>query len=107
MAMQAALSVDPQVVLGKSGEMKSIRSSLSNIMQTLKEKVRSLTNTWESEASTAFQTQFTKIHKDIEEMLHIVDEYTHDLDEIAQNYITTEQRIQQASSALPGDVFGV
>jgi WXG100 family type VII secretion target len=105
--MNAALKVDPQVVLSKSGDMKNIRSSLSTIMQQSEDKIHSLTNTWESEASTAFQTQFGKIHKDIEEMLHIVDEYTRDLDEIAQNYTTAEQRIQQASSALPGDVFGV
>ena len=107
MAMQAALKVDAQVVLSKSSEMKSTRSALSSTMQTMEDKVHSLTNTWESDASTAYQTQFNKIHKDIEEMLHIVDEYTHDLDEVAQNYITTEQRVQQASSALPGDVFGV
>ena len=107
MAMQAALKVDAQVVLGKSSEMKNIRNTLSGTMQQMEEKVHSLTNTWESDASTAFQTQFNKIHKDIEEMLHIVDEYTRDLDEIAQNYITTEQRIAQESGALPGDVFGV
>lgn len=107
MAMEAALKVDPQVVLSKSGDMKNIRTNLSSIMQQLEDKIRSLTNTWESEASTAYQTQFGKIHKDIEEMLHIVDEYTRDLDEIAQNYMTAEQRVQQASSALPGDVFGV
>jgi len=107
MAMNAALKVDAQVVLSKSGDMKNIRTSLGVIMDQVQTKVRSLTNTWESEASTAYQNQFGKIIKDIEEMLHIVDEYTHDLDEIAQNYITTEQKIEQQSSALPGDVFGV
>jgi len=107
MAMQAALKVDAQIVLSKSGEMKNIRNTLSSIMQQIEDTIHSLTNTWESDASTAYQAQFGKIHKDIDEMLHIVDEYTHDLDEIAQNYISTEQKIQQASSALPGDVFGV
>ena len=107
MAMQAELKVDAQVVLGKSSEMKNIRNTLSGIMQQLKDRIQALTSSWESEASTAYQTQFNKIHKDIEEMLHIVDEYTRDLDEIAQNYITTEQRVIQLSSALPGDVFGV
>jgi WXG100 family type VII secretion target len=107
MAMQAALKVDAQVVLSKSGDMKNIRSSLSAIMQQVQDKIRSLTNTWEGEASTAYQAQFAKIIKDIEEMLHIVDEYTRDLDEIAQNYITTEQKVAQQSTSLPGDVFGV
>ena len=107
MAMEAALKVDAQVVLSKSGEMKSIRGSLSNIMTETKDKIQSLTTTWESEASNVYQAQFTKIHKDIEEMLNIVDEYTRDLDEVAQNYMTAEQQIQQVTSALPGDVFGI
>ena len=107
MAMQAALKVDAQIVLSKSSDMKNIRNTLSSTMQQMEDKIHSLTSTWESEAATAYQTQFNKIHKDIEEMLHIVDQYTFDLDEIAQNYITAEQRVTQASSALPGDVFGV
>ena len=105
MPMQAALKVDADVVLNKSSEMKAIRSSLSNTMQQIEEKIRSLANTWESEASTTYQAQFAKIHKDIEEMLRIVDEYSRDLDEIAQNYKTAEQRIEQASAALPIDVL--
>ena len=107
MAMQAALKVDAQIVLNKSGDMKNTRSTLANIMQMLQDKIHSLTNTWESEASTAYQTQFNKIIKDIEEMLHIVDEYTRDLDEVAQNYLSVEQKVAQQSSSLPGDVFGV
>ena len=105
MPMQAALKVDADIVLSKSGDMKTIRSSLSNIMQQMEDKIHSLTNTWESEASTSYQAQFNKIHKDIEEMLHIVDEYTRDLDEIAQNYKTTEAKLEQAASALPADVI--
>jgi WXG100 family type VII secretion target len=106
MAMNAELKVDPQVVLSKSGDMKTIRSSLSNVMQSIEDKIHSLTNVWESDASTAYQSQFSKIHKDIEAMLKIVDEYTSDLDEIANNYIQTEQQITQEVTALPGDVFG-
>jgi len=107
MAMDAALKVDAQIVLSKSGDMKNIRTNLSNTMQQMEDRIHSLANTWESEAATAYQTQFNKIHKDIEEMLHIVDEYTRDLDDIAQGYITVERQVQEASSALPGDVFGV
>jgi len=107
MAMQATLKVDAQVIINKSDEMKSIRNSISGIMQQIDDKMRSLTNIWESEASVTYQTKFSKIHKDVEDMLHTVDQYTYNLDEIAQNCITVEQRVAQASSALPSDVFGV
>jgi len=106
MAMTAELRVNAQTLLSKSGDMKSIRGRLSSIMNDMKAKFQSLNTSWESEASAAYQAQFNKIHKDIEEMLNIVDEYTRDLDEVAQGYITTEQRLEEISSSLPGNVFG-
>jgi len=106
MAMTAELRVNAQTLLSKSGDMKSIRARLSNIMNEMKAKFQSLNTSWESDASAAYQTQFNKIHKDIEEMLNIVDEYTRDLDEIGQGYITTERKLEEISSTLPGNVFG-
>jgi len=107
MAMSAELRVNAQTLLSKSGDMKSIRARLSNIMQDMKARFQSLNSSWDSEASASYQAQFNKIHKDIEEMLHIVDEYTRDLDDVAQKYITTEQKLEDIASSLPGDVFGV
>jgi WXG100 family type VII secretion target len=106
MAMTAELRVDPQAVINKSSDMKSIRGRLSSIMGDMKGKFQSLGTSWESGAATTFQTQFTKIHKDIEEMLNIVDEYTYDLDEIARIYIEREREITDKASALPPNVFG-
>jgi len=106
MAMAAELRVNAQNLLSKSGDMKSIRARLSSIMQEMKAKFASLNASWDSEASAAYQAQFTKIHKDIEEMLNIVDEYTRDLDEVAQGYITTEKKLEDIAGSLPGDVFG-
>jgi len=106
MAMNAELRVDSQIVLNKSADMKNIRARLSNIMQDMKARFQALNTSWDSEASAAYQAQFNKIHRDIEEMLNIVDEYTRDLDEIAHNYIATERRLQEVSSSLPSDVFG-
>jgi len=105
MAMSAELKADAQAILSKSGDMKSIRARLSSIMQDMKAKFQSLTTAWDSDASAKYQAQFNKIHKDIEEMLHIVDEYTRDLDEVAQTYITAENNM--ISEELPGDVFGI
>jgi len=106
MAMTAELRADPQVILSKSGEMKSIRARLSSIMQDMKGRFQALNSVWDSEASATYQAQFNRIHKDIEEMLNIVDEYSRDLDEIAQTYLTTEQRLDDIANSLPGDVFG-
>ena len=106
MAMTAELRVNAQTILSKSGDMKSIRGRLSGIMNDMKAKFQALNANWESDASAAYQGQFNKIHKDIEEMLNIVDEYTRDLDEVAQGYITTEKKIEEISGTLPANVFG-
>ena len=106
MAMTAELRANPQEILSKSGEMKSIRTRLSSIMQDMKGRFQALNSSWDSEASATYQAQFTKTHKDIEEMLNIVDEYTRDLDEVAQNYLTTERKLEDIANSLPGDVFG-
>ena len=106
MAMSAELIVDPQVVLSKSGDMKSIRTQLSRIMQDVIAKFQNLRTVFDSEEAIDFQTRFNKIHTDIEEMLHIVDEYTYDLDEIATNYINTNRGIKAISEQLPGNTFG-
>ena len=106
MAMSAELRVDPQVIISKSGDMKSIRARLSSIMQDMKTRFQSLNTSWDSEAASAYQAQFNRIHKDIEEMLNIVDEYTHDLDEVAQIYTRLERDGVGKAGSLPPDVFG-
>ena len=105
MAMSEDLRVNGQNILGKSGDMKSIRGRLSNLMNDMKAKFQSLNSSWDSEASASYQAQFNKTHKDIEEMLNIVDEYTRDLDEIGQKYISTEQKLGDIAASLPSDVF--
>jgi len=102
MAMTSELKAKGQEIITKSGEMKNIRTRLSGIMQDMKSKFASLNTSWDTEkASPAFQAQFNKTHKDIEEMLNVVDEYTQDLDEVGQNYIRVEGEIGDISSSLP------
>ena len=106
MAMEKALVVDPQEVLNKSADMKNIRNDLSSILTSIGDAMTSLKNIWESEASNTFQVQFEKIQTATEDILKIVDEYTGDLDEIAENYMKTEQKIDNSVHELESDIFG-
>ena len=101
MAMKE-LRVDSSVVMNKAGDMQGIRGRLHNTMEEMKGKFTSLRSSWDSEASVVYDTQFTKIHVDLESMLLIVDEYVKDLNEVAQGYKTTEQNLQNAAQSLPG-----
>jgi len=107
MAMEKALVVDPQEVLNKSADMKNIRNDLSSILTSIGDAMTSLKNIWESEASNTFQVQFEKIQTATEDILKIVDEYTGDLDEIAENYMKTEQKIDNSVNELDTDIFSV
>jgi len=106
MAMAKTLRVNAQSVLSKSGDMKGIRTRLSSVMQDMKSRFSSLGTSWDTEkASVSYQRNFNNIHKDIEEMLNIVDEYTRDLDEVAEGYKRVEAEADNTSGALPSNVF--
>ena len=107
MAMNAELKVDAQVVIAKASSMQNIGGNLSRIMEDMKGKVQSLQADWESDAARTFLAQFSKLHKDIDEMLNISKEYAADLNAIAQTYISAEEAANQEAAALPSDVFGV
>lgn len=105
MALQTELKTDARTLLGKSGELKSIRSSLGNTMELLDSKIRSLPGFWEGEASETYQNRFNKFRKEIEDALKNVDDYSDSLDEIAMSYISAEQKARGSSDALPTDIF--
>ncbi|MDR0858017.1 MAG: WXG100 family type VII secretion target [Oscillospiraceae bacterium] len=105
MAMTATLKVDPQVLSTKASDFSGIRSKISSNLESTKTAIDSLKAQWESDASTSYQRQFLAASDDIIPLLQIVDEYANDLAELATLYTTTEQRINEISSALPGDVF--
>lgn len=100
------MTVNPLMILSKSGEIKNIRANLGGILSQIEDKILSLNKSWESEASQTYQSQFARIRGDIEEMLRILDGYTRYLDDSAESYMTAEQKARQTAEALPGDVFG-
>jgi len=101
MAMNSELMAQGQEILNKSNNMKSTRTRLSGIMQDMKAKFASLNTSWDTDASSTYQTQFNRVHKDIEEVLNIVDEYTRDLDDVGNEYIATERRVKSDAEWLP------
>jgi len=107
MAMTAVLKVDPRIVIDKASNMQTIGGNLARTMDDIKTKVQSLQKDWESDGATTFLTNFSKLHKDIDEMLNISKEYASDLNSIAQTYISAEDKVKQEAAALPTDVFGV
>jgi len=101
MAMNSELMAHGQEIISKSSNMKSVRTRLSGIMQDMKAKFASLNSHWDTDASATYQAQFNKVHKDIEEILNIVDEYTRDLDDIGNEYIALERGNIGEAEVLP------
>lgn len=102
------LKVQPDVMLSKSGELSTEKSTISSLMDQAKSEITSLTGTWKSEASDEYQSRFRQIYDDIDNMLATVSEYISDLNEVANVYSTAERAAKSAAEGLPvGDVFRV
>ena len=101
MAMNSELMAQGQEIINKSSNMKNTRTRLSGIMQDMKAKFASLNSSWDTDASATYQANFNKVHKDIEEILNIVDEYTRDLDDIGAKYIAVERGNVGEAESLP------
>jgi len=101
MAITSELMAHGQEILNKSGSMKNTRTRISGIMEDMKAKFASLNTSWDTDASSTYQAQFIRVHKDIEEILKVVDEYTQDLDAVGNDYIITERKVKGDAEGLP------
>lgn len=106
--MNIELRVQPDVLLNKSGELDTIKTSVIGTMEQIKTDTTSLINAWRSEASDVFQSKFKMIYDDIDNMLAIMTEYISDLNEAANIYIAAENSAVNTNESLPVDgVFRV
>jgi len=101
--MDILLNVRPEVLLAKSGELITERSTITELTEQAKSEINSLTGVWKSEASDEYQGRFKQIYDDIENVLAIVSEYIVDLDDAARIYTAAESAAKAAAEGLPID----
>jgi len=101
--MDMILNVQPEVLTAKAGEILSEKTTITGFMDQAKSDIKSLTGVWKSEASDEFQSRFNQIYDDIDNMLAILAEYIHDINESANIYTTAERAAKTAAEGLPID----
>lgn len=101
--MDVTLTVRPEVLTAKSGELSTEKTTVMSLMEQVKTEITSLTGVWKSEASDEFQGRFKQIYDDIDNMLAIMSEHISDLNEAANVYSAAEKAAKELTAGLPTD----
>lgn len=103
--MEGILNVKPEQLIQSAGEFSSEATTISNLTTEMTNMVVGLTSVWEGEASTAYITKFKGLEDDIQKMIRMIQEHSKDLEDMARNYMDTEQQIIQETNSLSSDVI--
>ena len=103
--MEGILNVKPEQLIQSAGEFSSEATTISNLTTEMTNMVVGLTSVWEGEASTAYITKFKGLEGDIQKMIRMIQEHSKDLEDMARNYMDTEQQIIQETNSLSSDVI--
>ena len=103
--MEGYLKVSPEKLRTTSSEFASEGTVVSSLTQQMMNIVTGLATAWEGEASSAYINKFKQLQEDINQINKMIQEHVSDLDEMAKNYETGEQKNTEAAGALPGDVI--
>lgn len=106
MANISELKVTPSQLKSKAQSFQQE----SNKVKTTTKKMLDLINkingaTWSGDAAKAYKNKFAKLEGDMNQMHKMINEYSTDLIEIANQYESTEQANQAIASALATDVI--
>ena len=103
--MEGYLKVSPEKLRATSSEFASEGTVVSSLTQQMMTIVTDLASGWEGEASTAYINKFKQLQDDINSINSMIQEHVADLDEMAANYETGEQKNMETAGALPGDII--
>lgn len=95
------LKVSPEVLTAKAEEINGCKTEISGILEQAKTEITSLAASWKSPAADEYQLRFKQIYDDMENILAIITEYIHDLNESASIYTTAETSIKSMAEGLP------
>ena len=103
--MEGKILVNPEVLINTAGEFSTEGTEIGGLTTQMMELINSIPSTWVGEAANAFVVKFLGLEDDIQKMLKMVQEHSDDLEEMAQNYISTESEAEELSQTLSSDVI--
>ena len=90
--MANQITVSPQQLMNKATELRNQNSTLKNQIENLRSQEGALSTMWEGEAKQAFRNAFNQDISRMEEFYATVEQYATALENIAEEYIRTEQK---------------
>ncbi len=105
MAMTGSLLVTPEKLISTSEEFNTAMGQVNSLTTSMMDLVHGMSGAWEGEASSAFQNKFNELQDDIQKMSNMIKEHVTDLQQMAKTYQTAEQKSQEISNALSGNVL--
>nr|WP_296042337.1 WXG100 family type VII secretion target [uncultured Blautia sp.] len=100
------LRVTPERLQATASSFESTGNTVRNLTQQMTSIVTGLSGqVWSGEAATSYVTKFNGLQDDIERIHKMIQEHSKDLQEVAQQFITTENANKEMASSLSSDVI--
>lgn len=97
--------VEPERLVEAAAEFSAAAVLVQKASQSMLEQVRTMSGYWMGEAASVFVAKFNGLQDDMEKVVRMIQEFSSDLQEIAQNYRAAEQQNTADFESLAADVI--
>ncbi|MBO5008348.1 MAG: WXG100 family type VII secretion target [Clostridia bacterium] len=94
----ARIQVTPELLREKSNEVRNLKEENAAVIQKLTALVNGLTEIWQGEAQSAFQSKFESMRSTFTQFEQLLESYAADLSTNASIYEQAEAQAKQVSS---------
>ena len=102
-----SIQIDPEHMQSVAQAVKAQSEVINNCLASIQTDAAALKDVWEGESADAYQAAMGKLGEESPKVSSIIDEYVLDLNQIALQHMSEEQKLKTKNEALPDDVFGV
>lgn len=103
--MEGTLRVTPEQLINTASEFSSIGSTVANLTEQMTTTVTGLASIWQGEAATSYVNRFNGLNDDIQKLVAMIREHSTDLNEMAQAYMSSDDKNVQLAETLSSDVI--
>lgn len=101
--MAYTLKVTPEKLTAAAQQFQTRGSSIRNLTSQMLSLVKSLNSAWESPAQQTFVQKFSALDGDMAQIQEKINEHVRDLNQIANDFKTSENSKQSTASGLKTD----
>ena len=105
LVVENRIIVDPELLISRNAELQKKVNALSGQFERMNSLMQNTEKYWLGEAGNYHRKMYTDSVTMEEQLLNELKEYARDIDQIAENYKTTEMKLVQEAECLPGDVI--